>query len=118
MLTSLFLFLGANGVFHFSTKFSLIPSKSDFPSLAEAFRTGNFVWNDFLIYGLYLIQLLVLFAGVQMIIGLIMAGYTYIFGSVMEDKEKGRDAIKHNFIGFALVVLAWTIVDIIISFLT
>jgi len=36
----------------------------------------------------------------------------------VEDKEKGKETLKNAFIGFAFIVLAWAIVDIVISLLT
>lgn len=121
-MNSLFAFISGLDIptvgIQFVSRLSLIPSMDDHPDLATAIQSGQLDWNDILAYGLYLIQFLLLFASVTFLIGTIQAGYKYILGAVVEEKEKGRDSLKHNFIGFALVVLAWAIVDIVIALLT
>lgn len=100
------------------SKIGIIPSWEDNPELAAAFSSGNFEWNHILLFGLYLIKFLLLGAGIQAIIGIMQGGYRYILGSVVEDKEKGRDTLKNTLIGFVLVILAWALVDLVVALLT
>jgi uncharacterized membrane protein len=96
---------------------SLIPTAEDNAGLFRAFQNGTFTWNDILLYGLYLIRLLIELAGLVAIIMVMLGGYRYIMPT--EDaKEQGRDSLQNALIGFALVVFAWAIVDALIAFLT
>lgn len=110
LLLSLLFFLPvealADGVF------TLIPESGP---LAEKFTSGDFDWIDIVYYALYLIRFLVSVAGIVAVILLMISGFQYIFGASMDDDEQGKKSIQNTLIGFAIVLLSWTIVDLIIS---
>lgn len=94
-------------------KFEIIPT-----SMYDTFSTGEFTWTDITAFALHLIQLLITAAGVIAVILLMIGGFQFIFGSMMEDKESGTNTIKHTLLGFVIILLAWIIVDFVIAFLT
>ena len=94
---------------------TLIPTTGP---LAKAFRSGDFDFADLLLYGMYLIKLTATSAGVIYMIMNVYAGIKYITGGATGEKEAGKDALKMAFLGFALTVFAWIIVDIFIAFFT
>lgn len=93
---------------------SLIPGTG---ALGDKFSSGKFAWSDILLYGMYLVKMLLLAGGATAIISIILGGYHYLMPT--EDaKEKGKDSLKNAFIGLAIVTLAWAGVDILITLLT
>ena len=107
------------------TSISIIPEASgscattgDETDLGCAFQTGNFSFKLILLYGLHLIRVMGVLAGVVYMIMNIYAGITYIVGTTAGDKEAGSNAMINAFIGFGLAIFSWIIVDIIIAFFT
>lgn len=54
-------------------------------------------------------------AGTIAVIFIIIGAYKILFGSLQQDKTKGRDTIIMALTGFALAALAWMIVKIILA---
>lgn len=100
----------------FALEFTLIPDND--PELTKAFETGDFTTDLIIKYGLYLVQVLIEIAGVVAVILVMIGGYRYVIGSFSEAKEGGKNTITYALIGFAICVLSWIIVDLIIAFLT
>jgi len=92
---------------------TLIPTSGP---LYDAFISGDFDFKDILLYGLYLIKLLAVSAGVIYVIMNIYAGVQYIISGAAGDKAGGKDALIMAFAGFALTIFSWILVDIFISF--
>jgi len=66
----------------------------------------------------YLIQFAISIAGLVAVGAIIIGGYFYLFGGLVDDKEKGKRAIMYGLGGFVVVLLAWTIVNAVIALLT
>jgi len=94
---------------------SLIPETGD---LARAFATGDFSFPLILKYGMYLIKLMGVLAGIVYMFMNIWAGISYITGSVSGDEEDAKNTMINAFIGFALAVFSWIMVDIMLTFVT
>lgn len=94
---------------------TLIPETG---GLADNFKSGNFGTQDIIAYGLHLIKILIEIAGVIAVILVMIGGYKYVIGSFSDQKESGKNTILYALIGFAICVLAWIIVDLIVTFLT
>ncbi len=92
---------------------TLIPTSGP---LYDAFISGDFDFKDLLLYGLYLIRLTAVSAGIIYVIMNVYAGITYIVSGAAGDKEGGKNALIMAFLGFALTIFAWIIVDIFIAF--
>lgn len=99
----------------FAVEWTLIPRDG---KIAEAFKTGDFTTELIIKFGLHIIQLLIEIAGVVAIILVMIGGYRYVIGSFSEEKEGGKNTITYALIGFATCILAWVIVDLVITFLT
>jgi heme/copper-type cytochrome/quinol oxidase subunit 2 len=82
------------------------------------FHNGNVTWEGIAHLLLHWIQMMITLAGAIAVILLMIAGFQYTFGKMVDDNEGGKNTIKNTLIGFAVVILAWLIVDILISFLT
>ncbi len=57
-------------------------------------------------------------AGTVAVIFVIIGAYKILFGSLQQDKTKGRDTIIMALGGFALAALSWMIIKVIIANLT
>lgn len=70
----------------------------------------------------YYIKSLVRFAlsiaGLVAIGAMVIGGYFYMFGTLMDDKERGKRSIIYGLAGFVVVLLAWAIVNVVISIAT
>ncbi len=78
----------------------------------------QFELYDIPCYATYLIEVLVYFAGGIAVLFVVIGGYQYMIGGITEDKEAGKKTLLYALGGFALAVLAWTIVNIVQVFLT
>jgi hypothetical protein len=87
-------------------------------SLAKKFQTGEFELYDLGTYVQYLIEFLIYFAGGIAVLFIVIGGYKYMVGSISDDKEAGKKTIAYALTGFAIAVLAWTIVNFIQVWLT
>lgn len=66
----------------------------------------------------YLIDIIVGIAGTIAVIFIMVGGFKYIISGISEDKEAGKETIKHALIGLVITGLAWIIVTGIISIVT
>ncbi len=96
-----------------AVEYAIIPT-----DMWEQFRTGNFTWNDIINFLLHIIQFLLSIGGILAVILVMYGGFQYIFGAISEDKESGKTTITSALIGFVVILMAWIIVDIVISLVT
>ena len=133
LLASFFVLIFANNIAAAEQTFTLIPTEIEADddatdeekakidkhnSLVDAFRTGNFeIWQlgD---YVQYLIEILIVLAGGISVLFIVIGGYEYMIGSITDDKEAGKKTIAYALGGFAISVLAWTIVNFVQVWLT
>jgi hypothetical protein len=94
---------------------SIIPSSG---TLSSKFQTGDFNFSDILVYGMYLIKMGGVLAGVVYMIMNMWGGIRYITGSIAGEEEEAKNTLVNAFIGFAVAVFSWILVDIVVSFLT
>ena len=66
----------------------------------------------------YLLQFVLSVAGIVAVGAMVFGGYLYMFGTVMDDKEKGKRSVMYGIMGFVVVLLAWAIVNVVISLAT
>ncbi len=68
---------------------------------------------------LYILQILLSFAGIIAVVMLVYGGYMYIASAGNEERaEKGRRILTNAIIGLVVVALAYTIVVIVNNFVT
>lgn len=112
ILLALFAFLALPSM-AFALEIAIIPR-----AMYDKFQTGDFAWTDILSFGFHLIELMLTVAGSIAVILVMVGGYQYIIGALTESKEQGKTTIKNALIGFAVILLAWIIVDIAIALIT
>lgn len=69
-------------------------------------------------YIVRVIDFLLLMGGLVAVLFMIIGGYQMIVGSYSEDKEKGKNTIKYALFGLVLTLVAYTIVNLVLFFLT
>jgi len=86
--------------------------------LGCAIKTGRIHLWMIPFYIKYFIQFGLSLAGLVAVGAVIIGGYFYLFGSFADDKDKGKRAIIYGIAGFVVAILAWTIVNVVISIAT
>lgn len=86
--------------------------------LACGIKTGNIMLWMIPYYIRYLLEFIIGIAGLISVGGVIYGGYFYLFAGVLEDKDKGKKAILYAVSGMVLTLVAWAIVNIVISLVT
>ena len=97
---------------------TIIPTEEQNKNLAEKFATGEFELYDLPEYVIYLIEFLIYIAGGISVLFVVIGGYKYMIGGASDDKEAGKKTIGYALAGFAISVLAWTIVNFVQVWLT
>jgi hypothetical protein len=81
-------------------------------------KTGVFLADDIPYYLKYIADFLLGIVGLISTLFIVLGGYHYIIGGLTEEKEKGKNTIKHALYGLVLALLSWVIVNTIISIIT
>lgn len=81
--------------------------------LGCALRTGRFRLSMLPYMALYGIKFFSALAGVLSVLYIVIGGYHFVIGSLTEEKEKGKKTVLYALIGFALSMLAYTIVNLV-----
>lgn len=87
-------------------------------ALSCGIKTGRI---DMWLVPFYLVRVIdfgLLLAGLLSVLFIVIGGYHFIIGSYTEDKEKGKKTILYALGGLALCLLAYTIVNLILLFVT
>lgn len=84
-----------------------------FDSLGCAIKLGKVRLFMVPFFITYLIQFLLQIAGLIAVLFVVIGGYQYIVGGLIEEKEKGKNTLKHALTGFVVALLAWIIVNFI-----
>lgn len=61
----------------------------------------------------YLIEMLLGLAGLISVLFMVVGGYKYAVGGLIEDKESGKKTILHALIGLVVALSAWIVVNFI-----
>lgn len=69
-------------------------------------------------YIVRVIDFLLLVGGLVSVGFIVLGGYHMIIGGFSEEKEKGKNTIKYALFGLTLTLLAYTIVNLVLLFLT
>lgn len=86
--------------------------------LGCAIKTGRITLNMVPFFIKYIINFLLAISGMISVLFILIGGYYYIYGSVVDDKEKGKSIIFYALGGMALAFLSWSIVNIVLALLT
>ncbi len=69
-------------------------------------------------YIVRVIDFLLFFGGLISVLFMVIGGYHMIIGSYSEEKENGKNTIKYAILGLVVTLLAYTIVTVVMLFLT
>lgn len=61
----------------------------------------------------FIIQFLLAIAGLVAVLFVVIGGYHYVVGGLIEDKEKGKKTIQHALIGLIVALSAWMVINFI-----
>ena len=66
----------------------------------------------------YITNFLLGLSGLICVLFIVIGGYWYVIGGLIEKKEEGKNTIKHALMGMGISLLAWTVVNVLISAVT
>lgn len=69
-------------------------------------------------YVRFILEFLLQIAGLIAVGGIIYGSYLYMFAGVSDEKDRGKKAIAYGVAGIIVAMVAWAVVNIVISFLT
>lgn len=112
-----FILLGALFAFEVSAQSpELIPASGTLPGGSCNFVTGEFEFDCIPIYIGYVVQVIFAVSGGFALIEILKGGYQIgISGLPGQDKEAGKRRVTWALIGLALCILAFVVVDFILS---
>lgn len=61
----------------------------------------------------FIIQFLLMIAGLIAVLFMVIGGYHYVIGGLTEDKEKGKKTILHALTGLIVALSAWMVINFI-----
>lgn len=61
----------------------------------------------------FIIQFLLMIAGLIAVLFMVIGGYHYVVGGLTEDKEKGKKTILHALVGLIVALSAWMVINFI-----
>lgn len=86
--------------------------------LACGIKTGQIPLWMVPYYVKYVLEFVIGISGLIAVGGTMYGGYLYLFAGLSDDKDKGKKAILYGISGFILTLLAWALVNIVISLVT
>lgn len=86
--------------------------------LGCAIKTGRISLQMIPYFITYISNFLLSIVGLISVLFIVLGGYQYVAGGLTDKKEKGKEYIKHALMGMAIAILAWIIVNTIITIVT
>lgn len=86
--------------------------------LACGIKTGEIGLDMIPYYISYVTNFLLGLSGLICVLFIVIGGYHYVLGGLTEEKEKGKNTIKHALMGLGIALLSWTIVTVLINAVT
>jgi len=87
-------------------------------ALACAIITGRISLNMIPYFISYFANFLLSLVSLISMLFIVIGGYYYIYGGLVENKEKGKKTVYHALLGMAVAILSWVIINVIISAVT
>lgn len=81
-------------------------------------KTGRISFSMIPYFITYIVNFALGLVGLISVLFIVLGGYFYVFGGLTEDKDKGKKTIVHALEGMGLALMAWTIVNVIMSAVT
>ncbi len=86
--------------------------------LACGIRTGRISFALLPYFVTYIANFLLGLSGIIAVLFIVIGGYNYIYGGIMDQKEKGKNTIMHALIGMWVAILSWVIVQVVLTAVT
>ncbi len=96
----------------------LKPGESRDNTLGCAIKTGRITFSMIPYFISYLTNFLLGLSGLICVLFIVIGGYHYVVGGLTEEKETGKNTIKHALMGMGIALLSWTIVSVLINAVT
>ncbi len=93
-----------------------LASKNDI--LGCAIKTGRVSLQMVPYFITYISNFLLSIVGLISMLFIVLGGYQYIAGGLTEQKDKGKQYIYHALLGMGIAIMAWVIVNMIITIIT
>jgi hypothetical protein len=87
-------------------------------TLACGIVTGNITLSMIPYFIKYFSTFLLSLVGLIAMLFVVLGGYWYVFGALIEQKEKGKKFIIHALEGMVIASLSWVIVSVVINLVT
>lgn len=81
-------------------------------------KTGSMTLWMIPFYVRYILEFIIGISGLVAILAIVYGGYLYLVSGISDKKEQGKNAIIYGVAGFALSMLSWGIVSIILAVFT
>ena len=82
--------------------------------LAEKIQSGQIHLSDLPAFIVYFINFGIVIAGSLSLLFLVIGGYRYIIGGIMQsEREEGKNTVIYAIIGLVVSLLAWAILNIV-----
>jgi hypothetical protein len=86
--------------------------------LGCAIKTGRVSLQMVPYFITYISNFLLSIVGLISMLFIVLGGYQYIAGGLTEQKEKGKQYIYHALLGMGIAIMAWVIVNMVITIIT
>ena len=87
-------------------------------TLGCAIQTGRISFDMAPYFVTYITNFLLGLSGLICVLFIVIGGYWYVIGGLIEKKEEGKNTIKHALMGMGISLLAWTVVNVLIRAVT
>jgi hypothetical protein len=93
-------------------------SKSSDVILGCAIKTGRITLDMIPYFIQYFANFLLSISGLICVLFIVIGGYWYVFGGMMEQKDKGKKFIGNALKGMVVSILSWVIVTVVMNIVT
>lgn len=95
-----------------------LPGQARDDLLGCAIKTGRISLQMVPYFVTTMTNFLLAMVGIVCVLFTVIGGYYTIYGGITDNKEKGKKTIMHALLGMVIALLAWTIVNVIMSIVT
>lgn len=86
--------------------------------LGCAIKTGRVSLQMVPLFITYIANFILSMIALVCVLFIVIGGYQYILGGLIDQKEKGKKTIEHALMGLAVATLSWIIVSVIMTVVT
>lgn len=86
--------------------------------LGCAIKTGQITLDMIPLFITYIVNFLLGLSALIAVLFIVIGGYHYVVGGLLDEKEKGKKTIMNALMGMAIALMAWAIVNVLMSAIT